>query len=74
MARVVNDELQAALTGGCVRTEAFITLVVPESRLGRAAKEAGGGLEGRARVLYSLMAEVRRPAARSGRDDRGGRG
>ena len=57
VARVVNDELQAALTGGCVRTEAFITLVVPESRLGRAAKEAGGGLEGRARVLYSLMSE-----------------
>jgi hypothetical protein len=57
VARVVNDELQTALTGGCVRTEAFITLVVPESRLGRAAKEAGGGLEGRARVLYSLMSE-----------------
>ena len=57
VARVVNDELQAALTGGCVRTEAFITLVVPESRLGKAAKEAGGGLAGRARVLYSVMAE-----------------
>ena len=57
MARVVNDELQAALTGASVRTEAFITLVVPEARLGKAAKEAGGGVEGRARVLYSLMAE-----------------
>ena len=57
VARVVNDELQAALTGASVRTEAFITLVVPESRLGKAAKEAGGGVEGRARVLYSLTAE-----------------
>jgi hypothetical protein len=41
--RVINDELQQVLTGASVRTEAFITLVVPESRLGKAAKEAGRG-------------------------------
>ena len=57
VARLVNDELQSALRGASVRTEAFITLVVPESRLAKAAKEAGGGLQGRARVLYSLMGE-----------------
>nr|WP_180320792.1 hypothetical protein [Propioniciclava sinopodophylli] len=32
--------------------------MVPEPRLGREAREAGGGLDGRARVLYGLMAEV----------------
>ena len=52
LARVVNDELQASLTGASVRTEAFVTVVVPESRLGRDAKEAGGGFDGRARVLH----------------------
>jgi hypothetical protein len=41
-----------------VRTEAFISIVVPESRIKRDARECGGGLEGRARVLYGLMAEV----------------
>ena len=57
-ARVVNDELQQALTAASVRTEAFVTLVVPEARIAKAAKESGGGLEGRAQVLYGLMAEV----------------
>ena len=41
-----------------MRTEAFVTIVVPESRIGRDAKECGGGFDGRARVLYGLMAEV----------------
>ena len=57
-ARVINDDLQASLTGASVRTEAFVTVVVPESRIGRDAKEAGGGFGGRARVLQSLTAEV----------------
>jgi hypothetical protein len=56
--RAVNDELQQVLLGASVRTEAFVTLVVPETRLGRAAKEAGRGLPARAHVLYSLTAEV----------------
>jgi hypothetical protein len=54
----INDELQHVLTGASVRTEAFVTIVIPESRLGKAAKEAGGGVEGRAQVLYSQMAEI----------------
>ena len=41
-----------------VRTEAFVTVVVPEDRIVREARECGGGLEGRARVLYGLMSEV----------------
>lgn len=56
--RQVNDELQANLTRASVRTEAFLTVVVPEGRLGREAKESGGGLDGRARVLYSLADEL----------------
>jgi hypothetical protein len=58
LSRQVNDDLQQGLTLASVRTEAFITIVVPESRIKRDARECGGGLEGRARVLYGLMAEV----------------
>ena len=58
LARVVNDELQTNLSGASVRTESFVTLVVPEARIARPAKESGGGLEGRARVLYGLLSEV----------------
>ena len=58
LARTVNDQLAAALTRASVRTEAFLTVVVPETRLGREARRAGGGLDGRARVLYALMGEV----------------
>lgn len=57
-ARQINDELQTNLTQASVRTEAFVTLVVPEGRISKDAKESGGGLDGRARVLYSLAAEV----------------
>ncbi|NNG40676.1 PrgI family protein [Flexivirga sp. ID2601S] len=58
LARQVNDELQAGLSAAGVRTEAFCTIVVAESRLKGEAKETGGGLDGRCRVLYSLMAEI----------------
>ena len=58
LARQINDDLHSALAKASVRTEAFVTLVVPEARLAKHAKESGGGLEGRARVLYLLMGEV----------------
>jgi hypothetical protein len=57
-ARDVNDALQQTLTGASVRTESFVTVVVPEPRIAREAKESGGGLEGRARVLHGVMAEI----------------
>ena len=41
-----------------VRTEVFVTVVVPESRLAKHAKESGGGFEGRAAVLTALTGEV----------------
>jgi len=58
LARGVNDDLHAVLSRASVRTESFVTIVVPETRLAKEAKEAGGGLTGRTRVLALLMAEV----------------
>lgn len=58
LSRQVNDDLRHTLTTASVRTETFVTLVFPETRIGKEAKEAGGGLEGRARILYGAMAEV----------------
>lgn len=54
----VNTDLAAWLTHASVRTEAFITLVVTERAISKPARESGGGVTGRARVLYSLMGEV----------------
>ena len=56
--RRINDELQQSLTRASVRTESFITVIIPEGRLGKQAKESGGGLAGRARVIYGLLGEV----------------
>ncbi len=58
LSRLVNDELAASLTLASVRTESFLTITVPEARLAREARQAGGGIEGRARVLYSLLNET----------------
>ena len=54
----VNADLAEALTRASVRTEQFLTVCVPESRIARSAKESGGGLEGRCREMYLLMGEV----------------
>lgn len=54
----INADLAQGLTQASVRTEAYVSLVVPEARMAKSAKEAGGGLEGRARELYLLMGEV----------------
>ena len=58
LAEAINADLAVGLTRASVRTEQFVTIVVPETRIARAAKESGGGLEGRARELYLLMAEI----------------
>ncbi|SFE95611.1 SCO6880 family protein [Blastococcus tunisiensis] len=54
----VNALLGHVLTPAAVRTEAFLTVVVGETRIARAAKECGGGVDGRALVLHGVMAEV----------------
>lgn len=56
--RAITDDLATFLSGASVRTEAFVTVVVPESRLAKPAKEAGGGIEGRALVVHGLLGEV----------------
>jgi hypothetical protein len=58
VAQLINDDLRSALSKASVRAESFVTLVVPESRLAKEAKEAGGGFDGRVRVLYLVMGEV----------------
>jgi hypothetical protein len=54
----VTALLSAALTPAAVRTEAFVTVVVGEDRMARAARQSGGGVDGRARVLHGVMAEI----------------
>jgi hypothetical protein len=56
--RTVNDDLAETLTRATVRTESFVTFVVPEARISREARESGGGIPGRGRVLCSLMGEI----------------
>jgi hypothetical protein len=58
LAREVNDTLTAALMPAAVRTEAFVTVLVSEGRIARPAKQSGGGVDGRARVLYGTLGEV----------------
>ena len=58
LARAVNDELSQVMTQAGVRHEAFVTVVVPESRIAKQAREAGGGVDGRARVLFGVVGEV----------------
>jgi uncharacterized small protein (DUF1192 family) len=58
LALAVNVELGAAMVQAGVRHEAFVTVVVAEQRISRHAKEAGGGVDGRARVLYGVMNEL----------------
>lgn len=54
----INNDIALGLTSASVRTETFVTIVVPETKIARTAKESGGGLEGRSRELYLLMGEV----------------
>ena len=58
LARRVHDGLRRHLTPAASRTETFVTLIVPERRLRRAARNSSGDLGGRAAVLADLTAEV----------------
>ena len=51
-------QLESLMRSTAVRHEVFVTVAVAESKLRRAAKEAGGGVEGRARVLYRHLQET----------------
>ena len=71
LARQANNQLQAVLTGAAVRSEAFVTVLVPEARIGRKAREHGRGIDGRARVLYCGDGGGGSAAPRPGRHERG---
>ncbi|HEX8093486.1 SCO6880 family protein [Jatrophihabitans sp.] len=58
LALAVNAELAQVMTQAGVRHEAFVTIVAPDARIAKQAKEAGGGIDGRARILYGVMGEV----------------
>jgi hypothetical protein len=58
LARQVNHLLTDQLMPASVRTEAFVTVVIGEDRIARTAKRAGGGVAGRARILYGALAEI----------------
>ncbi|HET7475209.1 MAG TPA: SCO6880 family protein [Dermatophilaceae bacterium] len=53
-----TDQLETLMRSTAVRHELFVTVGVTESRIRRAAKDAGGGVTGRARILYRHLAEV----------------
>ncbi|OLT43909.1 hypothetical protein BJF86_13190 [Serinicoccus sp. CNJ-927] len=54
----INAALDEMSTRINTRSEAFFSFVVPEARLGRAGREFGGGIDGRARVIQSAAAEM----------------
>jgi hypothetical protein len=54
----IHAQLDEAISGAAVRTEAFVTVVVREEAIARDARRAGRGATGRARILYGLLAEV----------------
>lgn len=58
LARTVNEQLSRVLSQAAVRTEAFVTIVAPEARLARGAKEFGRGVDARARAMLMLAGEV----------------
>ena len=53
-----TDQLESLMRSTAVRHEVFVTVAVAEAKVRRAAKEAGGGVEGRARVLYRHLQEI----------------
>lgn len=57
VARAVNADLARAMGAAAVQHEAFLTVLAPEPRLARRAKEYGGGVDGRARALHAAMAQ-----------------
>lgn len=58
LARTVNEQLSQVLSRAAVRTEAFVTIVAPEARLAKEAREFGRGIDARARAMLMLAGEV----------------
>lgn len=54
----INRVLDRDLMPAAVRREAFVTVVVSEDKISKDARRCGGGIKGRARLLYGLLGEV----------------
>ncbi len=53
-----TEQLEDLMRATSVRHEVFVTVAVAEQRIRRAAKESGGGVPGRAKVLARHLVEV----------------
>ena len=58
LSATIHAQLDSAINGAAVRTEAFATAVVREETIAKDARRAGRGVTGRARILYGILAEV----------------
>ncbi|MET7400131.1 SCO6880 family protein [Dactylosporangium sp. NPDC005572] len=56
--REISRQLEQAVVAAAVRHEVYVTVGVSETRIRRTAQQAGGGVEGRARVLYRHLQEI----------------
>ncbi|GAA5188495.1 hypothetical protein GCM10023322_39330 [Rugosimonospora acidiphila] len=56
--RQASAQLERAVVAAAVRHEVYVTVSVSEMRIRRNAAQAGGGVDGRARVLYRHMQEM----------------
>lgn len=58
LVRQIGAQLEIAVTSAAVRHEVYVTVGVAEARIRRQAVQAGGGVDGRARVLYRHLQEM----------------
>jgi hypothetical protein len=54
----ISEQLERAVVAAAVRHEVYITIGVSETRIRKQAIQAGGGADGRARVLYRHLQEI----------------
>ncbi|GAA2865773.1 hypothetical protein Acy02nite_12860 [Actinoplanes cyaneus] len=54
----ISAQLENAVTSAAVRHEVYVTIAVDERKIRRQAAQAGGGVVGRARVLYRHLQEM----------------
>ena len=54
----ISVQLERAVVAAAVRHEVYVTIGVSETRIRRQASQAGGGVTGRARVLYRHLQEM----------------
>ena len=50
--------LESSVVSASVRHEVFLTVSMAENKIRRAARDVGGGAEGRAKVIYRYLAEI----------------